>query len=465
MSKFIKLQKALETRIMNEDVINKIANFYSGFKEDRVTPAEMEELIHFIPFVLTNTNYHRVDERWTLDKIVEDIARRFYEKKFPKQLAEFDQQAYNMRILNTGDNYNTGGIDYSTGLPTDGGGSSAPVSLIPVYDGLRNYELMLNTRYRDLGAGDISFDIKTTAFNTTGAAGVQTDILNVREIEIGEFFVNYSAGFDNVYDLLYIGISEINSQAIQGPLGARFHFVMQSSRERNRIRMKPFGIRGKFKFITLVDSMPKITFLFRTPELNITPYPDRATPTVYYENPMRFVGTTEHHMNTGDLVYITGFSGTSKDADVNRSAGHYITKISNTEFTIPVDLALFLFRITPAMSPYTITSPDLYRYWYCNTTSGSTTINLPQASAVPGYTIRKPIATNSVTLVRFVGDTINFIAASYIINAISEVTFQSDGITNWNLISISGSVVSDVFPIVVFQNMTFLIPMTIRTQQ
>lgn len=205
--------------------------------------------------------------------------------------------------------------------------------------------------------GEYKWNIHTS--NDPGRPGdirMQDTVTEVMQMKICPFWIPVSEARHQFYSKVRLYIKEFKAQSIQVnefedcdigcvPRPHYYHFEFLIDRqERNRIHLTP--ICDTFKFRKPMAQVNTLTLVFRAPFEKIEFDADRLLFTVSNTNPALFTSTEPHTLATGDLVYVCNFVSNQMDPlaaqrtnrEVNRYQGHIITRISDTEFTIPVDL-------------------------------------------------------------------------------------------------------------------------------
>lgn len=216
----------------------------------------------------------------------------------------------------------------------------------------------LDTRFRlvnsqNAGHGNTEYKWNIHTSNDAGRPGdirMQDTITQVMAMTICPFWIPVSNARYQYYDKVRMYIREFKEQSVQvnefldGDAGQitrtnYYHFeFLIDRREVNRIHLIP--ICPTFKFRLPIAQINTITVQFRSPFELITFNPDRLYFTVSNINPAVFTSTEDHQLATGDLVYVVGFEAGTQVVNraVNDSAGYFVTRLSATQFSIPLDL-------------------------------------------------------------------------------------------------------------------------------
>ncbi len=178
----------------------------------------------------------------------------------------------------------------------------------------------------------------------------QDTIKEVMQMRIDNMWIPASQVPKGYYGKMRLLIKEFLSQSIyvtefqdpnqNKPIQTYYHWqfdIVQTVGD--RIRIVPEN--PTYTFRRPFARVETITFLFYLPYEQMVLLPDRCVYTITYANPTLFTLTSgiNHNLNTGDLVYVLNSTSGSAaiDAELTRTVGWIITKISVVQFTIPVD--------------------------------------------------------------------------------------------------------------------------------
>lgn len=217
----------------------------------------------------------------------------------------------------------------------------------------------LDTRFRLI---DYNPPIPNTAYrwyvhtsNDAGRPGdirTQDTLTQVMAMTIDPFWIPVSNARYQYYDRVRMYIHEFKSQAVQvnefvdGDSGTVtrsnfYHFEFLVDRIGvDRIHLKP--INPTYVFRMPIAQVNTLTVSFRSPFELIVFDPDRLNFVVSNTNPAVFTSFEPNNLATGDLVYVTNFEAMGFPDEVklvNQPAGWFITRLSATTFSIPVDLS------------------------------------------------------------------------------------------------------------------------------
>lgn len=211
----------------------------------------------------------------------------------------------------------------------------------------------LDSRYR-LPTHTPVFEYKWNV-HTAGVAGhlgdirIQDTLQQVIFMKICPFHIPVTNIDHGYYGKIRMLIREFDSQSIQSTAFTKdcrriihnHHFEFNIvRRDINRFYLEPCN-DGIFIFRKPMAQVNTITISFTAPFEQILPDADRAEGVIAdHLNPAVFTTPTPHNLATGDKVYIESFESgdTAIDKLVNRDEGYIITRINDTQFSIPVDL-------------------------------------------------------------------------------------------------------------------------------
>lgn len=217
----------------------------------------------------------------------------------------------------------------------------------------------LDTRFRLI---DYNPPIPNTAYrwyvhtsNDAGRPGdirTQDTLTQVMAMTIDPFWIPISNARYQYYQRVRMYIHEFKSQAVQvnefidGDSGTMtrtnfYHFEFLVDRVGvDRIHLTP--VNPTYIFRMPIAQVNTLTISFRSPFELIVFDPDRLNFVVSNTNPAVFTSLEPNNLATGDLVYVTNFTAMGfpdEVALVNQSTGWFITRLSATTFSIPVDLS------------------------------------------------------------------------------------------------------------------------------
>lgn len=217
----------------------------------------------------------------------------------------------------------------------------------------KNY-ILFDTRYSqdtqdNTGITSFSWNfLSNSNVNTPGGINSLGDIKNITAIKVYPIKIPYmDILVDNAYNRVTMLINEFSGQAFIGQEGRKFHFIFESEVAENMVKLTPLPHpTGIFEFAKPIASIDTLTLTFGMPLENVSFDPDRGAVSVQYTNPAQFtmVGNIPHNLQTGDQVYISGFTSNNSVQDytiintVNAINGYNVYVVDQYNFQIQVDL-------------------------------------------------------------------------------------------------------------------------------
>jgi len=185
-----------------------------------------------------------------------------------------------------------------------------------------------------------------------GDVRIQDTLQEVIRVKICPFWIPIQDPLDEYYDKIRIHIKEFWQASIvteflesdqTTPTTYNYHFEMEiTEKKADRILLTP--ICNTYTFSKPIARIETLTVCFRSPFKAITLLDDQGLFTMTYSiaaaAPTVFsINSGVHNLNTGDLVYIidTNTGNNALTSTINRTSGHFITRINNTDFSINVD--------------------------------------------------------------------------------------------------------------------------------
>jgi hypothetical protein len=227
----------------------------------------------------------------------------------------------------------------------------------------KNY-ILLDSRYRDTSqdGGAVNFStmrwnfLANTATASDGGVNSVGDVQQVVAFSTGDIRLPYQNNvLVNAYRRVSMLINEWSGQAYIGQEGRKFHLMFKADIDGNMIDCKALG-DGKttFEFAKPITQLDTITLSFGCPLEPVLFDIDRLHMAVSYTNPVVLTSTIPHRLQTGDQVYVMGFTTNAPVADVttinkmNDSTGYncVVTGPTSIELT-DVDLSALTGPITP----------------------------------------------------------------------------------------------------------------------
>ena len=203
----------------------------------------------------------------------------------------------------------------------------------------------------------------TWNIHTAGKPGSQGDIRiqdtlqQVVQMEIGQFWLPMTAPITgDYYNKVRMLVKEFLTQSnyvtefltsnISDPTVSYYHFEFDIvATQGNRVLLNP--VNKLYTFRKPFAQVNKLTISFRTPFDQWVFPPDRGVYTITYGNPTVLTITSYPFItgiSTGDLIYILNSSSGNAtiDAFLTRTTGYIATKISNIQFSIPLDTSILV---------------------------------------------------------------------------------------------------------------------------
>jgi hypothetical protein len=221
----------------------------------------------------------------------------------------------------------------------------------------------LDSRYRlQTTDGNTTFswnfiNNETVVDGSVNAIGEIRDIVAVRVYPVR---IPYTESADNKYKRITMFINEFSAQSFLNHEGNRNQFWFDSNVDDRWIELDPFRFNdGYFYFRTPITRIETMTISFGSPLEKVFFDIDRMTAVVDTYGTITEITTADaHNLETGDLVYISGFNTNNSNSDagvineVNISTGQIITQVDANTFTIDVD-STFVHATGPALSTIT----------------------------------------------------------------------------------------------------------------
>lgn len=243
-------------------------------------------------------------------------------------------------------------------------GTETPMKLCrqlnPLAQYRRNY-IVLDSRYRISTLGPItnfSWDFIPNLTLTNGSVNIYGVIRDLMEMRVYPLRIPYLPLADNEQQRISLNIAECSPQGFVAHENRRFLFMFHSTIMGNWIDCDPFKFNdGYYRFQKPLTRLDRLTISFGNPLQALQFDADRSIYNMTYGILNTLVTTPEaHNLITGSLVYFNDFTTTNPTVDspiidiINQSQGHYITFISATSFTIPVNTSA-LSPLPPGFNP------------------------------------------------------------------------------------------------------------------
>lgn len=210
--------------------------------------------------------------------------------------------------------------------------------------------IIIDSRYRNLAntnLQEVSFNIiqnTKTKIPGTGNIYAHGETKQIVQIEIFPFNIPFVSNADNYYNKVTMSIKEMLPISFEAYEDSQFHFMFNTTESGNLIKLDPINPVFRFyKPITHIGG--SFTLRFGSPFAPIEFDKDRlSTISInYITNPIELVFGEDHHLITGDLVYLDDFTTLNPAADIelidkiNRKDGHLCSRINNTTISINID--------------------------------------------------------------------------------------------------------------------------------
>lgn len=227
----------------------------------------------------------------------------------------------------------------------------------------KNY-ILLDSRYRDTSQDGTGQNFTTLRWNflanmaTPSNGGVNSvgDVQQVVAFATGDIRLPYQNNvLVNAYRRVSMLINEWSGQAFIGQEGRKFHLMFRADIDGNMIDCKSLEYsKTKFEFAKPITQLDTITVSFGCPLEPVLFDMDRMNMAVSYTNPVQLTSPIPHRLQTGDQVYVMGFTTGNSAADlttitrVNDVTGYNCVVTGPTTIEIPdVDLSALVAPITP----------------------------------------------------------------------------------------------------------------------
>jgi len=219
---------------------------------------------------------------------------------------------------------------------------------------LPHMKIPFDSRYRLIShtsTGEYKWNLHSAGFpGHFGDIRLKDTLQQAIRMEVCPFWIPAESINNGYYGKVRLLIKEFSEQALQHTsfskdrktiITTNYHFEFDiTKRDINRFYLEP--VCSTFEFRKPLAIIETITFVFYMPFERMDFEPDRGIFDVTHSNPAVFTLTdaASHNLATGDLVYIEKFDSVNTAVNdlINRKDGYIITRLSNTQFSIPVDL-------------------------------------------------------------------------------------------------------------------------------
>lgn len=207
---------------------------------------------------------------------------------------------------------------------------------------MRDAHLFFDTFNRDRSDTNMDryvFHFENSYSKKEGTVNALGNIRDVIEMEIYPFDLPFTTTVNNFYNKITLLIGEFK----QGFIGqSEFHFMFDTKiNNNNTVRLTP--INPIFKLRTPITKLDDLTLIFKAPFDPVVFHNDIIECTVSnYVSPVEFTTTTDHNLESGDLIYFTNFTTADPTGDndiiqyVNRAKGFNINKVDIDKFQISI---------------------------------------------------------------------------------------------------------------------------------
>lgn len=183
-----------------------------------------------------------------------------------------------------------------------------------------------------------------------GDIQMQDTIQQIIQMKLGSFWLPMGPIVGSYYNKIRLLIKEFTSQSTpvtefltsdpSNPTVYYYHFEFDiGPTSGNKVFLTP--VNNTYTFRKPFARLDTLTISFRTPFNQLIFQSDRGIFTITYGNPTVFTITsaTSHGLSTGDLIYVLNSSSGNAaiDSALTLTSGYFVTKISNTQFSIVLD--------------------------------------------------------------------------------------------------------------------------------
>ena len=227
----------------------------------------------------------------------------------------------------------------------------------------RNH-ILLDSRYRIV---DEQAPINITSFKwnyiqksqstTEGSVNVIGNVRDIIGLRVYPFRIPYTQSADNKYSRISLLIQELSAQTFIAHENRKFHFILNATIDSEFINLDADVYNGFFWFEKPITTLDTLTISFGNPLEQIIFERDRDFCSFDYFTiaPLTQITTEKNHnLANGDRVYFDNFDvgfvnpilinqkaiNDELKTVINSDAGHLVTAISPTSFSIPVDSSL-----------------------------------------------------------------------------------------------------------------------------
>jgi len=215
---------------------------------------------------------------------------------------------------------------------------------------LKKEYIALDSRYRSLdNDGTLYFKWNAIYDNSDiqGGFNINQRVRDVIAIKCYPIKMPYVSTADNDYGRITLLFQEFQSQAVVAHENTKYHYIFSTDIQDRWIHLRTHTQNeGIFEFATPLTQLSSLTVSFGSPLQPIVFDADRLTMNVsdyVTNNKTYFNSVARHNIETGDRVYISGFSSFNVSADnyiigqVNNQYGNIATYVDDFTFYIDVN--------------------------------------------------------------------------------------------------------------------------------
>lgn len=268
--------------------------------------------------------------------------------------------------------------------------------------------ITLDSRYRSLDNDGTLFFKWNAVYDSSDVQGgfnINQRVRDVVALKCYPIKLPYVASADNDFGRITLLFQEMQSSSFIAHENTRYQFVFSTDVSDRWIHLRTHNNNdGLFKFYNPVTQLSSLTAYFRSPWQPIIFDQDRQTMRVVnpsgYVTKTRFTSSSSHNLETGDRVFISGFTSINTSSDgpimgkINTTYGNIMTYEDDFTFSIDVD------------------SSDMYKL-------GAGTVSVTTGSAIVNGT-----GTSFISMFQ-IGDGIALSTSLYIIASISSDTLMT----------------------------------------
>jgi hypothetical protein len=234
---------------------------------------------------------------------------------------------------------------------------------------IKTESIILDTRYRSLDNNGTLFFRWNAIYDDSdiqGGFNINQRVRDVISIKCFPIKMPYVSTADNDYGRVSLLFQEFQSQSFVAHENSKFHFIFATDVEDRWIHLRAHNYNdGIYRFATPLTQLSTLTISFGSPlqpvvfDLDRMFMSIRTTPTGY-STKTYFESSTNHNLETGDLVYISNFNTLNPIANstiinnINSRYGNKCTFVDNT--TIYFDINSSPIYISPATGQLTVTN-------------------------------------------------------------------------------------------------------------